>query len=386
MTHHSDTVDVSRAWRAARTPVLIVVAVVMLAVITVLVRGDQAATALDPQSPAPSGTRALTTLLQDEGVTTHKAEVFADALQSGAGGTVVIAGPARIPAGNLTELASAAATVVLIQPPEHVLARFGVEVSHDVIARAATRQPDCESPAATAAGPVTLGGPVYVSDDPIESCYEGNLLVFEHDDTQIVVFGSSDPLVNDNVGDEGNAALSMWLLGQHDNLTWYFPSWNDPAFGDEGSTIIELVPAGWRFGAIQLVIAAILIAVWRARRLGPLVTEPLPVIVRGAETTEGRARLYQRSGDTNHAAATLRAAASRRIRHKLHLPSAADIDVIVTEAARLTGLRVDAIRTLLDGQPLTDDGALITLARELDDLECAIDDATTTRSNEINEH
>ena len=55
-------------------------------------------------------------------------------------------------------------------------------------------------------------------------------------------------------------------------------------------------------------VAVLLLALWRARRLGPVVTEPLPVVVRAAETVEGRARLYRRGGARDTAAEALRGA------------------------------------------------------------------------------
>ncbi len=58
--------------------------------------------------------------------------------------------------------------------------------------------------------------------------------------------------------------------------------------------------------AIQLGVALLLAALWRARRLGPLVTERLPVVVRASETVEGHARLYRSRRARDRVAATLR--------------------------------------------------------------------------------
>ena len=64
---------------------------------------------------------------------------------------------------------------------------------------------------------------------------------------------------------------------------------------------------------------AVLAMLWRGRRLGPLAAEPLPVVVRSAETAEGRARLYQDGRSLDRAAATLRAAALTRLSARLRL-------------------------------------------------------------------
>src|SRR6266567_8693801 len=50
----------------------------------------------------------------------------------------------------------------------------------------------------------------------------------------------------------------------------------------------------------------VLAGLWRARRLGPLITERLPVVVRASETVEGHAGLYQSRRARDRAAAALR--------------------------------------------------------------------------------
>ena len=70
----------------------------------------------------------------------------------------------------------------------------------------------------------------------------------------------------------------------------------------------DLLPPWVGIVVAQLVVAVLVAALWRGRRLGPVVAEPLPVAVRAAETTEGRARLYRRRRARGRAADHLRAA------------------------------------------------------------------------------
>lgn len=76
---------------------------------------------------------------------------------------------------------------------------------------------------------------------------------------------------------------------------------------------LDLIPSGWYWALLQLAFAAVLAAVWRARRLGPLVPEKLPVTVPAAETTEGHARLYEQAHARDRAAAVLRSATRTRL-------------------------------------------------------------------------
>jgi hypothetical protein len=110
-------------------------------------------------------------------------------------------------------------------------------------------------------------------------------------------------------------------------------------------------------------------ALWRARRLGPVVTEPLPVVVRAAETVEGRARLYRRAGAADHAAFALRQAARDRLVPRLGLPRDAAPDAVVAALVERTGRAGQAVWELLYGPPPRTDADLVRLADALDALE-----------------
>ncbi|HEY5183477.1 MAG TPA: DUF4350 domain-containing protein, partial [Actinomycetes bacterium] len=105
------------------------------------------------------------------------------------------------------------------------------------------------------------------------------------------------------------------------------------------------------------------------RRLGRIVAEPLPVVVRAAETTEGRARLYRRAGARDRAAATLRAAAVQRLRPALGLPRTAEAVEVAAAVAARSGRPEADVAALLYGAAPRDDAALARLADDLDALE-----------------
>jgi hypothetical protein len=137
---------------------------------------------------------------------------------------------------------------------------------------------------------------------------------------------------------------------------------------------------------VLLGLVAVAAAVWRGRRLGPLVVERMPVVVRAAETTEGRARLAARTGDRTHALDTLRIAALRRTARRLGLPRSAHVDEVVRAAARATGIPDRRVGAVLVGGPATDDRALTAGAAALDDLERAVLAATTGAQQTDRDH
>ncbi|GIJ12953.1 DUF4350 domain-containing protein [Micromonospora andamanensis] len=117
---------------------------------------------------------------------------------------------------------------------------------------------------------------------------------------------------------------------------------------------------------LQLALAALLIAVGRARRLGPPTPEPLPVSVPAAETVLGRGRLYQRAHARESTARVLRSATLARLARRLHLPAEAPPDTVAAAVAAGTGDRPDAIHELLYGDAPRTDRDLLELAGDLD--------------------
>lgn len=362
--------DARRIWRAARAPLVIAAIVVIGALVVLLGSAGQQHGTLDPGSADPGGSRALARLLEREGVRIVTARTYADAEAALNGdATLLVTGPDLVEPGRLAALRSRAADVVLVGPGDPVLDMLvpGVVVNGEV--DPSVRVPGCTVASAVAAGNAVLGGRVYAAHSRARGCYDGTLLQLPGDRGATTILGGGTPLTNDRLADEGDAALTMRLLGRQPTLVWYVPSPADPGAGIGERALSDLVPRSWSFGAIQLAVAAVLFALWRARRLGPVVTERLPVVVRAAETTEGRARLYRRARAADHAAATLRQAAIERMRPLLGLGAGAEPEAVVAAVAGRTGWPGQAVGELLYGPAPGDDAGLVRLADELDRIE-----------------
>ncbi|NKE61912.1 DUF4350 domain-containing protein [Lentzea sp. PSKA42] len=331
--------DAGRIWTAARGPLLIGVIILFTAVVITLLRGSGEGGSLDPRSFRPEGSHAVARLLEQNGVRVE----LTDNPSAVDGATLFVAQPNLIDPARLSDLSRRAAATVLLAPAG-ATAKAEVE----------TRQPGC--PLASKAGAATAGGFVYEGE---QRCYDSTLVRTG----TVTMIGHGGIFTNRSLDEEGNAALALSLLGQHERLVWYLPSAADRS---QQKSLTDLIPDGWKFGAVQLGIAAVVIALWRARRLGRVVPEPLPVIVRAAETVEGRARLYRRSHASAHAASVLRQATRDRLTPLLGLPPGEDPSF---EIARRTSRSVGDVRALLYSEEPVDDRGLVALADELDAVE-----------------
>ncbi|MGC5330710.1 DUF4350 domain-containing protein [Micromonospora sp. DT62] len=272
---------------------------------------------------------------------------------------------------------------------------------------------------------------------PVGFCFADGLALLPRVPESTVAVGASDPFRNDRINEWDNRAFATALLGEPGRVVWLDLDGPEPppVFGDgsSGSPAWSPTPGGstgyggpgtgtgdgtgdgrpggpadpggetdddsegraedradrpdppnplwsafpaWLWALLaQLAVAALLAALWRARRLGPPAVEPLPVTVRSAETVLGRARLYEKAGARDAAARTLRSAALDRLTPRLHLPpTAPPADVAAAVAAR-TGDDPRWTDEVLHGAAPETDQDLLDLARALDRLTRAAAEA-----------
>jgi hypothetical protein len=237
--------------------------------------------------------------------------------------------------------------------------------------------PRCGLPGAVAAGAADMGGQPLSSAAPgAWRCYPGLsaaafLVRYDAPGHVVTVLGTGAPLANANLGATGNAALALNLLAGSPRIVWLVPGpLPVPAAAHPGQRSLgSLIPGQVYAVAVQLAIVVVLLALWRMRRLGPLVTEPLPVVVRACETVEGHGRLYRSRRARDRAAAALRGAALGRIVTRLGLPRDVAADTACQELASRTGRDSGEIRAVLFGPVPADEAALVRLAVDLDALE-----------------
>ncbi|WP_432544438.1 DUF4350 domain-containing protein [Kineococcus sp. SYSU DK002] len=354
--------------------VLAVVALVLATAVLVALltpRSDEAE--FSPESVAPGGGRAVARVLADRGVEiAHVRSWSAAAGAAGAGSTVLVTRPDLLSEGRLRELAASGADLVLLRPGAATLEAVTGDVVPDATVPdgtvpAAVRDPGCDDPDARAAGTARAGGSVYTASGDATACYGGSWVRAGLPGGTLTVVGQAGLLTNRWVAQDGNAALALRTLGAHRDLVWYLP---DPLDTDSPTVPLSALLPRWLGPAGAVVaLAAALALLWRGRRLGRLVAEPLPVVVRAAETVEGHGRLYASARAGDRAAHALRTATLRRLRAGTGLDARAGVADVADQVAWITGRPAAAVRELLAGAPPRDDPALVALALALDALE-----------------
>ncbi|MFD3998303.1 DUF4350 domain-containing protein [Streptomyces sp. NPDC058583] len=376
-------------WTRARGAALVLALILIGGLALATLRSSEAHGALDPRSADPNGSRAVAELLKTRGIeltlvtTLDEATAAADP-----DATLLVTTPDLLTQSQQSALrrtmTSSTGRTVLVGAGLSSLDTLAPGVTSSTSTPVENRAPSCTLAEATRAGSADLGGERYLTAPGItaDSCYPSDglptlLRLPGQGTTDTVLLGSPDILYNKRLDQQGNASLALQLLGSRPHLVWYLPSLTDASATadapDDGTTgnFLSLIPSGWLWGTLQLAIAALLAAVWRARRLGPLVTERLPVALRASEATEGRARLYRKANARDRAASVLRTATRTRIAPLLGVPvqDAHSADRLLPAlSARLPETIADP-RHLLFGPAPADDATLIRLADQLDALE-----------------
>lgn len=191
------------------------------------------------------------------------------------------------------------------------------------------------------------------------------LVVQPFGDGEVAVTGAVDALVNGTIGEASHAALAVALLapGGDERVTVVW----DATIGGGDTALLDLLPQGVRRGFWVLVVAALLYALARARRLGPPVPERLAVRVPASELVLAIGDLLARHGHREAAAGRLRADLREEVARALRVPVDTPPDVLVELlAARLAGdVDTGGLRAaLLDG-PVPDDEALVAVTSAL---------------------
>lgn len=354
-------------WRRAR-PWLAFALVVALGALFVTASSARPGRPLDPASAHNDGSKALAALLRRAGTPVSRTTDLATAEQAGRDATVLLTLPGSYSAAQLVRLGQAARRLVLAGPPAPALAALTPDVV-PVGTTSGSTAPGCLAPGAVAAGPVDLpGSTITFSSAAAPACYDGAVVIAP----RVVVLGSADLLRNDTIADTGIAAIDLNTIsdnGAARRVVWLLPG--TEAAGPGAPSIWQLFPTGAHRAFGWLLVLGLLLLLWQGRRLGPAVTEPLPVVVRSAEVVEGHGRLYRRAGARERAAAALRAAVLARLAVRTGLRRGASLEQVATSVGAATGRPARELTHLLGGAPPPDDAGLLRLAVELDALEAA---------------
>jgi hypothetical protein len=370
---------------AGRALPWVAVVVGLALVVAVAGRGPEEGAPLDPASSGPLGTKALmevlrelggevrissdppssaiqTTLLLSDDLTPDRRQDLLDWVRRG--GTLVVADPSS----GVTAVDPAGSTSIGLLDAE-------IERRCDLAALAGVGRVSAPGGVVFEV-PAGRGGPGDRQGGPPEdragtrACYPRNdgawLLVQPLGLGSVVRLGGAGVLVNQELGEADNGLLLASLLVPAPGTAVRVLQPPLPGGGSAG--LGDLIAPRVRLALWQLVVAFILLALWRARRLGRPVAEPQPVQLPGAELVLAVGNLLQRAKGRGQAAGLLTDDLRRSLAERLGLPPSAPPDLVADTVAARTGIpRERVLRTLSPTTP-RDEAELVALSQAVDSV------------------
>jgi hypothetical protein len=387
-------------WRRWRVPLAVIGFIVVGGIVVALIGGLTAQRNvnpyLDPANSSVAGAHALADILRERGSQVVRVYSPSSALaavrragdQQTSGGTapasdrttLLLTSPSLLSGRQLERLGRTRADLFLVEPGRSALAVLTPRVRlagggafGDLL------QPRCGLTAARLAGSANVGGFAYRAPSRAIGCYptdgHPSVVRLTADGRVITIVGGGAAMTNGRLADNGNAALLLNLLSSRRLIVWLTPEPPSgapvahPSGPRSATSRPSLIPWPAWLVAIELGVAVVLAALWRARRLGPLITERLPVVVRASETVEGHARLYRSLRARDKAAAALRQAMLSRVLPLLGLNRDAPDDAVADALAGRSRLTPPEVAGIVYGPSPATDAELVGLARSLDELE-----------------
>ena len=389
-------------WRRWRVPLALIGFIVAGGIVVALIGGLMASRNvnpyLDPANSSVAGAHALADILTERGSQVVRVyspssalaalrqagdlRASAGAASARARATLLITSPSLLSGRQLGRLARTTADLFLVEPGRDALGVLapGVGLAGGGAHFGELLPPRCGLTAARLAGSANVGGLAYRAPSQAIGCYptdgHPSVVRLTAGGRIITILGGGAAMTNGQLAANGNAALLLNLLGSRRLIVWLTP---EPS----GATLVHhpgsppsaassrpsLIPWPAWLVVIEIGVAVVLAALWRARRLGPLITERLPVVVRASETVEGHAGLYRSLRARDKAAAALREAWLSRVLPVLGLNRDAPDDAVADALAARSRLKRSEVAGIVYGPSPATDAELVRLARSLDELE-----------------
>ncbi len=366
---------VGQRWHSARWVLLALVIIIGVATLSTYLTAPRPGGEMDPESTSPDGAHALVTILREHGAGVIAAGDIAAVESAARPDTLIVVAQTLhlFDDDVLHRLAALPGDRLLVQPVSRTREALAPQIRVDGATTFGDTRPDCDLREATRAGQVQFGPTAAyraIGNTPVTRCYGGALARYAADGREVTVVSTSSFMTNSGLLNAGNAALAMNLAGSHPRVIWYAPQHSE-GNSESGSeaTLFDLIPDRVNWIVLQLFLVVALVAVWKGRRIGPLVAEQLPVVVRASETVEGRGRLYRSRRARDRAADALRTAALQRMTPRLGVGHDAAPAAVAQTVAERCGLHPQAVAHTLFGPPPANDPELVILAHELDNIE-----------------
>jgi hypothetical protein len=345
------------------------IVLVLIALVAGAPGGDGAP--LDPASTGPLGTRALVLLLRELG-----AQVRVSTGMPRASDDVVLLLDDRLDDAERDELVqgwvASGGTLVVADPQSPLAPAIVGEAGVDIgLGGSSIGRGSCDIDALDGVERVDpAGGVVFAVRAGDERCFaseEGAFVVSGQSGAgRIVAVGGPLAFVNDRLGARDNSVLAADLLVPEPETT--VALLRPPMVGSGDESLGDLIARRVKQALLQLLVAFVVYALWRARRLGRPIAEPQPSELAGSELVSAVGNLLQQTRSPDRAAATLRRDLRRQLAQRFGVTRDASPEVLATVASARTSIDRDRVVAAVSDGPVASEDELVAVAQSIESI------------------
>jgi len=342
-----------------RVALIVVLGVLLLLGVLITGRPERAS------ESGPGGTLAFRRFLEESGVQVREETLPPER------GTFVLLSDSRTPrdAQAIVDWVEEGGRLVLFGGGSPLAVALGVAEATDVTPEISTDRflsPGCPVGEALGVRNATMpdhGPRLLPTSGAITLCFPdgggGHLAVIQRGRGRAFVLSSIEGVTNRSLRRGDNALLALQLVGEGPAV--FGPPVPPPA----SAGLWDILPRPAKIAVVQLMIAAGMFALVRARRLGRPVAEDLISPVPAGELVGATANLYRVSGDSAHAGRLIREGTLARLAARLGVPTENAGKAGPLLATHL-GWTPDRARHLLTSETSSDE-ALVEMANDLEE-------------------
>ena len=348
---------------------LFAVALVLLIIVSTSI-SKSVDTAYDPNSTAPDGTKAAFLTLQQLGMNVSTGPKIT-------GNTIIVFRDdfTEKQLDDLAEWVRTGGTLILTDPGSSLASGKFADAPAAINNRLT---PKCSAPWARGVTSVDISGTTSPSlleaTDGSTGCFPAGtngFLAVQSDNelgTVVEVF-TPEIFTNAEIGKADNAVLLANLVDARKGSSVSIMTADTSAAPESGNQgLLSLVPSSLEQALIQLMIAVLVLALWKGRRLGRLVTEPQPVELPASSLVLAVGELLQQAGQANGAGKVLRRDLRRRLAQLIGVSSEVPPGVLAQIVSRRTGIDERRLAQALIDAPIGSGESLLALAQTIEDV------------------
>lgn len=345
----------------------VVLVVVGICAAVIAGRPAQEGPPFDPGNPGPRGTKALVDVLRELGA---DVEVTRGAPPAGARTALLVRAEGEPEVeGQVRRWVDNGGTLILLDPDSDL---NPVPASKAFIGTQPSLQPACDAPAvADVHGVLASGWEVLQGDPgafmtcfPIQNGY--GLVGLRQGSGTVIVIGTPQIATNRLLSEADNAVLLVRLLAPSPGTHVALLAPPPPGMGRR--TLSDLVGPRLRLALLQLLLAFVVLAWAKGRRLGQPIEETMPAPLPASELVVALGNLLRRTRRREVAARLLREDLRRDLAVSFGVGPAASTQEVAAVSSDRTRIPEEEVQEVLDGARPASEAELLELSERITDL------------------